>query len=121
MPKYCQTDGCESEAVQVVPVSLDENAVGFRRLCYPCSEAYSTGAQHGQFRTIRQLRAHAEDLKQQGFATEAGVIFAALPRLDTATDPGEEGLEPPSVEDGEDEELDDDEDEVGHCEGDDKW
>ena len=121
MPHYCQNDPCESEAVEVVPVSVDADTIEFRRYCHTCSEAYNVGCQHGHFRSVRQLRAHADSLNGQGFVIEAGVIFAALPKLDTCTDPGEEGLEPPPLEDGENGELDDDEDEVGHCEGDDRW
>jgi len=103
MPRYCDNDPCETEAVEIVPVSLDENTIEFRRYCYTCSEAYNTGAQHGRFRAMRQLRAYAESLKGQGFVTEAGVIFAALPRLDTANDPGEEGVEVPTLDDDEEE------------------
>ena len=98
MPHYCETDGCETEAVEIVPVSIDDSTVEYRKLCYPCSEAYSTGTQHGRFRAMRQLRAYAKSLQQQGFVTEAGVIFAAVAKLDTANDPGEEGLEPPPLE-----------------------
>lgn len=101
---YCENDPCEAEAVEVVPVSVDADTVEFRRLCYPCSEAYNTGAQHGLYRSGRQLRAHAESLREQGFVTEAGVIFCALPKLDAANDPGEEGLEPPTL-DADDEEF----------------
>lgn len=118
---YCDNESCESEAVEVVPVSVDADTVEYRRYCYACSEAYSTGAQLGRFRAMRQLKAQAESLKDQGLVTEAGVLFAALPRLNTAADPGEEGLVPPPLEDDENEELDDDQNEVGHCEGDDKW
>jgi len=95
---YCDNDPCETEAVEVVPVSLDEQTVEYRRYCHTCSEAYATGAQHGTFRVLRQLRAYAESLKHQGFTTEAGILFAALPRLGTANDPGEEGLEPPALD-----------------------
>jgi hypothetical protein len=104
MPCYCDNETCEAEAVEVVPVSLDEDTVEYRRYCYACSEGYNTGAQHGRFRAMRQLRAYAESLKERGFATEAGVVFAALPKLDTCTDPGEEGMEPLPLEN---EELDD--------------
>lgn len=103
MPHYCQNDPCESEAVEVVPVSVDVDTVEYRRYCYACSEAYNTGSQHGRFRAMRQLRAYAKSLKEQGFATEAGVLFAALSKLNTANDPGEEGLEPPPLEDEDDE------------------
>jgi len=103
MSDYCENDPCQTEAVEVVPVSVDENTVEFRRYCHTCSEAYSTGAQHGGFRAMRQLRAHAEDLKTQGFVTEGGVIFAALSKLNAATDPGEEGLEPPTLDEDEEE------------------
>ena len=93
MPDYCETEGCESEATEVVPVSLDESTVEYRRYCHPCCEAYHTGAQHGRFRAVRQLRAHVESLREQGFVTEAGVLFAALSKLDSTNDPGEEGVE----------------------------
>ena len=95
MTTYCDAEGCENEATEVVPVSVGENAVEHRCYCYPCSEAYHTGAQHGRFRAIRQLTAHMNSLKKQGFVTEAGVIFTALQKLDTAADPGEKCLEPP--------------------------
>lgn len=91
MTTYCDADGCEAEAAEVVPVSIDETTVQIRNYCYPCSEAYHTGAQHARFRAIRQLRAYAENLKEQGFVVEAGVIFAALPRMNIADDPGELG------------------------------
>lgn len=95
MPHYCDNEACENEASEAVPVSVDVQTVEFRRYCHTCSEAYHTGAQHGAFRARRQLRAHAESLKNQGFITEAGIIFAALPRMNTADDPGELGLFPP--------------------------
>lgn len=98
MPTYCDADGCESEATEVVPVSIDEHTVQHRRYCYPCSEAYHTGAQHGRFRAVRQLEAYAESLKEQGLTAEAGVIFAATSRLNTATDPGEDGVETPPLD-----------------------
>lgn len=98
MPIYCDAEGCENEATEVVPVSIDENTVEFRRYCYPCSEAYQTGAQHGRFRAVRQLTARVDSLRKQGFTAEAGIIFTAIQRLDSATDPGEEGVEPPPVE-----------------------
>ena len=103
MPHYCDNDACESEAVEVVPVSVDEDTVEFRRYCYTCSEAYNTGAQHGRFRAVRQLKAYAEDLKSQGLVTEAAVIFAALPKLAAANDPGEVGVEVPTLDDDEEE------------------
>ena len=111
MSMYCENDPCEAEATEVVPVSLDQNTVEYRRYCYTCSEAYNTGAQHGHFRAVRQLQKYAEDLMKQGFVTEAGVIFAALPKLDTANDPGEEGVPVPTLDDPEDdlEEEEDDE------------
>lgn len=103
MAHYCDSEACENEASEVVPVSVDADTAEYRRYCYTCSEAYNTGAQHGRFRAMRQLRAYAGILREQGFTTEAGVIFAALPKLNTATDPGEEGLERPTLE-GDDEE-----------------
>lgn len=116
MPKYCENEACENEAVEVVPVSLDANTVQFRHLCYPCSEAYSTGVQHGRFRAARQLRAYAESLREQGLATEAGVIFCAVARLDVLTDPGEDDVGVPTL--GDDDDRDDADYEISHCEGD---
>lgn len=98
MTTYCDNDPCEAEAVEVVLVSLDEDTVEYRRYCYTCSEAYNTGCQHGHFRGVRQLRAYAEGLKEQGFVTEAGVLFVAIAKLNTADDPGEAGLEPPTLD-----------------------
>ncbi|MEN6643987.1 MAG: hypothetical protein ABFE08_16240 [Armatimonadia bacterium] len=98
MTTYCDAEGCENEATEVVPVSVGENAVEHRRYCYPCSAACHTGAQHARFRAIRRLTAHMDSLKKQGFVTEAGVIFMALQKLDTATDPGEEGVGPPPLD-----------------------
>lgn len=102
MPTHCDAEGCENEAVEVVPVSRDEDAIWYRRYCHPCSEAYHAGSQHGRFRAARQLRAHAESLCGLGFLTEAGVVFAAIVRLTAGDDPGEEGLERPALDgDGE--------------------
>ena len=111
MPVYCENESCEFEATEVVPVSVSQNEVEYRRYCYTCSEAYNTGAQHGHFRVMRQLQKYAEDLMKQGFVAEAGVIFAALPKLNTTDDPGEEGVEVPSLEepDEDEEEKEDDE------------
>jgi hypothetical protein len=52
---YCGTDPCEMEAVETHPVSLSLTEVAERPLCYICSQSYSSGAQHGEFRAIRKL------------------------------------------------------------------
>jgi hypothetical protein len=52
---YCQNDPCETEAVETQPVSLGVDEVRPKRYCYTCSEAYSSGAQHGEMRAIRDL------------------------------------------------------------------
>jgi len=52
---YCQNDPCETEAVETQPVSLGVDEVRPKRYCYTCAEAYSSGAQHGEMRAIRDL------------------------------------------------------------------
>jgi hypothetical protein len=52
---YCQNDPCETEAVETHPVSLGADEVRPKRYCYTCAEAYSSGAQHGEMRAIRDL------------------------------------------------------------------
>jgi hypothetical protein len=52
---YCQNDPCETEAVETQPISLGVDEVRPKRYCYTCSEAYSSGAQHGEMRAIRDL------------------------------------------------------------------
>ena len=95
---YCENDPCETEAVRVVPVSLGETEVEFKKLCYTCGEAYDTGAQHGTFRTIRQLRKIAKEMEMVDECS-AEAIRQAIGKLSCGADPGEEGLEEPDLED----------------------
>lgn len=52
---YCENDPCETEAVESHPVSLGVDELRPKRYCYTCAEAYSSGAQHGEMRAIRDL------------------------------------------------------------------
>ena len=47
---YCDTPGCESPAVNSVPVSVNAYCDERRNMCYPCTEAYTAGAQHASYR-----------------------------------------------------------------------
>lgn len=52
MPKihYCEAEGCEAEATETVPVSLDKAGDSKRHYCWTCSQVYHTGVQHGSLR-----------------------------------------------------------------------
>jgi len=49
MPHFCDNGSCENEAVDRVPVSVNEAHDEKRRFCGPCQEAYTIGVQHGRF------------------------------------------------------------------------
>lgn len=53
--KYCEIDGCETEAVHKVKVTVNTVGDQTRHLCYPCFEAYTIGVQHGSRRTADGL------------------------------------------------------------------
>lgn len=55
--RYCDMPGCESEAMETVPVSENEAGDSQRNLCHPCDEAYTIGLQHADFERVRPLRA----------------------------------------------------------------
>jgi hypothetical protein len=54
-PFFCETDLCDYEAGEMQPVSPEVDEVKARPFCYVCGEAYSSGAQHGEMRAIRDL------------------------------------------------------------------
>jgi hypothetical protein len=53
--EFCQVEPCENPFFEVQPASLDLTTIETRRMCRPCAESYGTGAQHGEFRAIRNL------------------------------------------------------------------
>jgi hypothetical protein len=55
--EWCEIDGCESPAMDTVPVSVEVGTLGKRNLCYPCSEAYMIGCQYANLRDQRILAA----------------------------------------------------------------
>jgi len=118
MPSYCENDGCENEAEQKVPVSMDEGTIEYRHYCQVCSEVYHVGAQHGYYRSKRQLRDWATKVQTEASGLEplpqnpssderrlfefhlgtARTINTCASYLNPSTDPGEEGLTPPPLE-----------------------
>ena len=59
--------GCETEAVEVKPVSVGLTEMETRKMCFTCSESYSSGAQHGEYRAVR-------DLLRKGFDAAAEAL-----------------------------------------------
>jgi hypothetical protein len=55
---YCETEMCDWDATEVVPVSCGVANIAYRNLCVVCSEAYNTGAQYAYFRAMRVLAAN---------------------------------------------------------------
>lgn len=55
--KFCSIEGCESPAMETVPVSENKAGDSKRHLCYPCYEAYMIGMQHKDFSEVKPLRA----------------------------------------------------------------
>lgn len=47
--RYCDSSTCDSEAVEVVRVSVDKPHDGKRHLCQQCYQMYLIGVQHGRF------------------------------------------------------------------------
>lgn len=43
----CETDSCINKAAKIIQISLNAPGDGTRKVCITCSEAYSTGVQHG--------------------------------------------------------------------------
>lgn len=50
MKQFCEAEGCEAPGYREVKVSEKKYGDSKRTYCYPCSEAYTVGVQHGDKR-----------------------------------------------------------------------
>ena len=99
MIAFCDNETCDNDATEVVPVSISETEVEYRRYCYTCSEAYTIGCQHGHFRAVRQvLRQAAKANKVADCFQTAGALALLAAQMMPGDDPGEEGLTPPNID-----------------------
>lgn len=74
--KYCDSDTCDAEAVEVVRVSCNKAHDGRRHYCQQCYQMYLIGVQHGRFHEAAvhhakpgedssQLKPHSKAWKEQ--------------------------------------------------------
>jgi hypothetical protein len=73
--RFCDNPVCENEAVGAVSVSVNTYADTLYNLCEPCGAAFSSGIQHGTFRTVDHMAGACEH--EMGIEGSEGTVVPA--------------------------------------------